>query len=385
MAWRNVVSQPQRTTFAVGEDEHPVDWYGGRDGYRSTDPAVHVLSASPDEVVLEVGGVSVRYAVARRADTSPAHRPVRRHLSRSTADLCPRVCEKCPRFVDPADVVAQGSLLAPMPGTVIGVPLEDGAEVTAGQTVLVLEAMKMQHTIKAPTDGVVSDLVAVGQQVAAGDVLAVVAAPDDSRETRRRDGMSSFTESEERQTLRKEVAKLAKSYGREYFTRCARNGEKTTDLWLAIGKAGYLGINIPEQYGGGGGGIGDVAAVCEELAAQGCPLLMMVVSPAICGTVISRYGTEAQKQKWLPGICDGTETMAFAITEPDAGTNSHNITTTARRDLPDGDDVAAQGSEDLHLRRRRGQERAGRLPHGGREDRQAQAVPVRRARPTRPA
>ncbi len=154
--------------------------------------------------------------------------------------------------------------------------------------------------------------------------------------------MSSFTESEERQTLRKEVAKLAKTYGREYFTRQARSGEKTTDLWLAIGKAGYLGINIPEQYGGGGGGIGDVAAVCEELAAQGCPLLMMVVSPAICGTVISRYGTEAQKQKWLPGICDGTETMAFAITEPDAGTNSHNITTTARRD---GDEWLLKGQK----------------------------------------
>ena len=91
--------------------------------------------------------------------------------------------------------------------------------------------------------------------------------------------MTSFTESEERLTLRREVAKLAGNYGREYFTRCARNGEKTTDLWLAIGKAGYLGINIPEEYGGGGGGIGDVAAVCEELAAQGCPLLMMVVSP----------------------------------------------------------------------------------------------------------
>ena len=154
--------------------------------------------------------------------------------------------------------------------------------------------------------------------------------------------MSSFTESEERQTLRREVGKLAATYGREYFTRCARNGEKTTDLWLAIGKAGYLGVNIPEQYGGGGGGIGDVAAVCEELAAQGCPLLMMVVSPAICGTVISRYGTEEQKQRWLPGICDGTETMAFAITEPDAGTNSHNITTTARRD---GDEWLLKGQK----------------------------------------
>ena len=72
---------------------------------------------------------------------------------------------------------------------------------------------------------------------------------------------ASFTESEERLTLRKEVAKLASTYGREYFTRCARSGEKTTDLWLAIGKAGYLGVNIPEEYGGGGGGIGDVAAV----------------------------------------------------------------------------------------------------------------------------
>ena len=115
---------------------------------------------------------------------------------------------------------------------------------------------------------------------------------------------------------------------------------KTTELWLEIGKNGYLGINIPEEYGGGGGGIGDIAAVCEELAAQGCPLLLMVVSPAICGTIISRYGTEEQKQRWLPGICDGTGTMAFAITEPDAGTNTHNITTTARRD---GDEWVLNG------------------------------------------
>jgi len=144
--------------------------------------------------------------------------------------------------------------------------------------------------------------------------------------------MSTFTESEERRELRRQVGKLASTYGRDWFVARARAGEKTTELWLEIAKAGYLGVNIPEEYGGGGGGIGDVAAVCEELAAQGCPLLMMVVSPAICGTVISRYGTEEQKQRWLPGICDGTATMAFAITEPDAGTNSHNITTTARRD-----------------------------------------------------
>jgi alkylation response protein AidB-like acyl-CoA dehydrogenase len=144
--------------------------------------------------------------------------------------------------------------------------------------------------------------------------------------------MTSFTESEERQELRRPVARMAGKYGRDWFTEKARAGEKTTELWLEIGKAGYLGINLPEEYGGGGGGIGDIAAVCEALAAQGCPLLLMVVSPAICGTIISRYGTDEQKQRWLPGIADGTGTMAFAITEPDAGTNSHNITTTARRD-----------------------------------------------------
>ena len=94
-----------------------------------------------------------------------------------------------PRFVDPADVVAQGSLLAPMPGTVIGVPLEAGAQVTAGQTVLVLEAMKMQHTISAPTDGVLSEIaVAVGQQVASGEVLAVVTDQSRPEQTGRPEG-----------------------------------------------------------------------------------------------------------------------------------------------------------------------------------------------------
>ena len=60
------------------------------------------------------------------------------------------------------------------------------------------------------------------------------------------------------------------------------------DVFEAFRDAGLLGLVIPEEYGGGGGGIGDIAAVCEELSAQGCPLLLMVVSPAICGTIITR-------------------------------------------------------------------------------------------------
>jgi alkylation response protein AidB-like acyl-CoA dehydrogenase len=141
----------------------------------------------------------------------------------------------------------------------------------------------------------------------------------------------SFVESEERKALRAAVAELGKKYGYEYFRDKARNGEHVDELWHEAGKLGYLGVNLPEEYGGGGGGMADLSIVLEELGAAGCPLLMMVVSPAICGTVIARFGTDEQKQRWLPGLASGEITMAFAITEPDAGSNSHKLTTTAKR------------------------------------------------------
>ncbi|HYQ67387.1 acyl-CoA dehydrogenase [Actinophytocola sp.] len=149
-----------------------------------------------------------------------------------------------------------------------------------------------------------------------------------------------FSESVERQQLRSAVADLGKRYGGEWFLRKARGGEKTAELWDEAGKLGYLGVNVPEEYGGGGGNIGDLAAVAEELAAAGCGLLLMVVSPAICATIISRFGTDDQKRTWLPKFADGALRMAFAITEPDAGSNSHEITTTARRD---GDEWVLNG------------------------------------------
>lgn len=142
----------------------------------------------------------------------------------------------------------------------------------------------------------------------------------------------SFIESQERQALRAAVAELGAKYGPAYYTGKARSGGKTDELWAEAGRLGYLGVNVPESYGGGGGGIGDLAAVCEELAAAGCPLLLMVVSPAICATIIARSGTEEQKKQWLPRFADGSVKMAFAITEPDAGSNSHRITTKAARD-----------------------------------------------------
>ncbi len=149
-------------------------------------------------------------------------------------------------------------------------------------------------------------------------------------------------ESEERRALRKTVSELGRKFGPEYMREKIAAGEGPTELWSAAGELGLIGVNIDEQYGGGGAGMYELGIVGEELAAVGSSLLMLVVSPAINGTIISKFGTEEQKQRWLPGIASGKTIAAFAITEPDAGSNSHRITTTARRD---GDDWIISGQK----------------------------------------
>ncbi len=141
-----------------------------------------------------------------------------------------------------------------------------------------------------------------------------------------------FRATDELEMLRASVAAIAAKFGHGYYVEKAHADERTDELWRAVGEAGFLGVNVPEAYGGGGGGITELAAVGEELAAAGCPLLVIVVSPAICATIIGRFGTEAQKQRWLPRFATGELKMAFAITEPDAGSNSHNLSLTATRD-----------------------------------------------------
>lgn len=159
VGWRNVVSQPHRTEFEGGL---AVEWLPTRDGY-AVDGFV-VVAAGPQSIILEQDGVRTTYDVAvtgNEVDVDSANGHVR--------------LTRVPRFVDPAEAVASGSLLAPMPGTVLRVVVEKGDAVAAGQAVLVLEAMKMQHTISAPHAGVVTEIdVTTGVQVAAGDVLAVV-------------------------------------------------------------------------------------------------------------------------------------------------------------------------------------------------------------------
>jgi alkylation response protein AidB-like acyl-CoA dehydrogenase len=133
---------------------------------------------------------------------------------------------------------------------------------------------------------------------------------------------------EERQ-IRETVAKICSGFGPQYTREKIRNEEPPTELWDALASRGYLGVNVPEEYGGSGLGMRALAIVGEEITANGCALLLIVVSPAIVGSILTRHGTPDQKERWLRPIGEGTQKIAFAITEPDAGSNSHNLSTAA--------------------------------------------------------
>ncbi|NMO01453.1 acyl-CoA/acyl-ACP dehydrogenase [Gordonia sp. TBRC 11910] len=139
-------------------------------------------------------------------------------------------------------------------------------------------------------------------------------------------------DSDDHRAIRESVAAIAKQYGPQYFLERGRTGGHIDELWNDLGEAGLLGVHLPEEYGGGGGGMAEAVVVVEELSAHGMPMLIWVISPAICGSILAAHGSHEMKQAWLPALADGSMKMAFGLTEPDAGSNSHNLKTTARRD-----------------------------------------------------
>ncbi|MCF1592309.1 acyl-CoA dehydrogenase family protein [Streptomyces muensis] len=151
-----------------------------------------------------------------------------------------------------------------------------------------------------------------------------------------------FAENPDHRAIRETVAKIATPYGGAYYTEHADKHTPTDELWQILGRKGFIGINMPERFGGGGAGITELALVCEETAAQGAPLLLLLVSSAISGEVLSRYGSPEQQQTWLPGMATGERKVVFAITEPDAGSNTHQLSTHARRD---GDGWVLRGTK----------------------------------------
>ncbi|APE18508.1 acetyl/propionyl-CoA carboxylase subuit alpha [Mycobacterium sp. WY10] len=168
--WRNVVSGNQLKSFSDSRQEHRVAYRFTRDGVvLPDDPDVTLVSAQPDQVVLaDEAGVASTFAVSRYGAEVFVDSP-----------LGSVALTVVPRFPEPGSTVEKGSLLAPMPGAVIRLGAALGDTVTLGQPLVWLEAMKMEHTITAPADGVVTQLeVSVGQQVDVGTVLARVESPE---------------------------------------------------------------------------------------------------------------------------------------------------------------------------------------------------------------
>lgn len=141
--------------------------------------------------------------------------------------------------------------------------------------------------------------------------------------------------------LRDSVGKLVGRFGRPYFQQICKRGEKPEALWAEMGAAGFLGVHVAEEYGGGGGGLADYNVIVEETAAQGCPVLSLVIG-SICAPILQNHANEAIRRDWLPGLADGSKRMAFAITEPDAGSNTHKVSTVAR---PSGDGWVLRGTK----------------------------------------
>jgi propionyl-CoA carboxylase alpha chain len=167
--WRNVVSQPQRRSFdgPGGRIEMAYQWT--RDGIEVADSdGLNVITAASDHVLLEVSGVQHRFDIGRGGGVV--------WVDSGFGSIAMTPVERLPA---PAAAGEPGSLVAPMPGAVVRIEAVIGSQVKAGQPVLVLDAMKMEHQILAPADGILAELrVKPGTQVDAGEVLAIVSGED---------------------------------------------------------------------------------------------------------------------------------------------------------------------------------------------------------------
>jgi alkylation response protein AidB-like acyl-CoA dehydrogenase len=156
------------------------------------------------------------------------------------------------------------------------------------------------------------------------------------------ESVTPFVPTDEEVAFRAAIHSIAASFGPAYYKQCNAEGRTPTELWHQLGDGGFLGVHLPQQYGGGGAGIRELAIMLEETAAAGCPLLALLVTPGIVAPILVRHGSAEQKQRWLPGIAEGKVRFALGLTEPGAGSNTHNLTTSATRD---GDHYVVNGQK----------------------------------------
>ncbi len=139
------------------------------------------------------------------------------------------------------------------------------------------------------------------------------------------------TDRDDYEQLRKAVRSLCARYPEEYWRKLDRDRAYPEDFVQELTEAGFLGALIPEEYGGGGLGMGEACAILEEINRSGANAAACHAQMYTMGTLL-RHGSEEQKRRWLPGIAEGRlRLQAFAVTEPDAGSDTTRISTRARR------------------------------------------------------
>ena len=142
--------------------------------------------------------------------------------------------------------------------------------------------------------------------------------------------------------IREAVAKTCAQFDDDYWAACDTDHRFPSEFYAEMAKGGWIGVAIPDEYGGGGAGIREAAAVVEEVAASGaCMNGASAIHMSIFGMhPVVLHGTDEMKRRYLPGVADGTIHVAFGVTEPNAGTDTTRITTRAVRD---GDTYVVNG------------------------------------------
>ena len=131
--------------------------------------------------------------------------------------------------------------------------------------------------------------------------------------------------------LREAVSGIASAFGPGYYQQEVDDGGYCADLWSTLAGYRYVGIHLPTEYGGGGLGLRELSIVVEETAMQGVPVIALLFSSGVIGTILERSASQEQKARWLPEMATGEARVSFALTEPAAGANSHRIATRAER------------------------------------------------------
>ncbi len=153
-----------------------------------------------------------------------------------------------------------------------------------------------------------------------------------------------FEEPEHLTSIRQAVSEICAQFGEDYWREKDSRHEFPWDYYNALAAAGWVGIAIPERYGGGGGGITEASVVVEEVAASGAAMNgASAIHLSIFGmSPVVKYGSPQQREKYLPEVAAGRLHVAFGVTEPDAGTDTTSISTRAVRD---GDDYVVTGQK----------------------------------------